>query len=478
MTATDKILLVDDEKLIRMTLHDRLEQAGFRVTEAERGDEALECVRRDDPDLVLLDYRLPDLDGLEVLRRIRREGTETGVILMTAYSSVDSAVEALKLGAADYLKKPIDHEQLLAAITRTLETTRLRREVRRLRSEQRKQFGSARIIGRSPAIRALLELIHKVAGSAAATVLIQGESGTGKDLAAKAIHQASDRADKPFMNITCSALPETLLESELFGHEPGAFTDAKRLKKGLLELADGGTVFLDEIGDMGATLQAKLLRFLEEKTFRRLGGGRDLRVNVRVIAATNRPLERAVRQGDFREDLYYRLNVVPIELPPLSERPEDIPDLVGHFVAQFNREFRKNTHGVTPEALGCLTRYHWPGNVRELRNVIERAMILEQREELDVTDLPEEIVHAAPRARASGDSSPGPGAAASGTGTGTAPRTAHFALPEGGVSLSEVERDLLRQALETTDGNQTRAAGLLDISRDALRYRMKKFGML
>jgi len=283
---------------------------------------------------------------------------------------------------------------------------------------------------------------------------------------AKAIHYASDRRIKPFMNITCTALPETLLESELFGHERGAFTDARQLKKGLLELADGGTVFLDEIGDMGLVLQAKMLRFLEEKTFRRVGGARDLRVDVRVLAATNKDLEKAVRQGAFREDLYYRLNVVPVHIPALADRIEDVHDLVQHFIVQFNREFKRNVQGVTPEAMDCLLRYRWPGNIRELKNVIERVMILGEKPWLDLTDLPEELVQHAGLSEEPEEH--GESAAA----RMPAPS------PANGTSLRDMERTLVAQALERAEGNQSQAARLLGISRDALRYKMKKFGLL
>ncbi len=471
--SKERILIVEDEKLIRWSLRDRLQKEGYQAAAVETGHAALDHLRDEEVDLVLLDYKLPDIDGMEVLRRIMDASPETTVILMTAYSSIQDAVEAIKLGAYDYLNKPFDHENLLATISKALETTRLRREVKRLRSEQKHLYGVENIIGRSPAMRDVFTMIRKVAESTATTVLIQGESGTGKDLVAKAIHFASDRADKPFMNITCSALPETLLESELFGHERGAFTDAKLQKRGLLELASGGTVFLDEIGDMGLALQAKVLRFLEEKTFKRVGGTRDIRVDVRIIAATNRDLEKAVRQSLFREDLYYRLKVIPIYLPSLKERKEDIPHLVSFFLDQFDREFKKSTHGVSREAAECMTRYDWPGNVRELRNVIERAMILENKPQLELSDLPREIV------RFSAGESPGsvraenpaPGAAGDG-GDGD------FTLPEGGVTLEDVERDLVRQALGRTQGNQTHAARLLNISRDALRYKMKKFGFL
>ena len=459
MIAGEKILIVEDEKLIRMTLREQLVREGYAVTEADCGLSALEKLDGDETDLMLLDYRLPDINGIDVLRRVRVSHPQTNVILMTAYSSIDNAVQAIKLGAYDYLRKPVNRDDLLATISKALETTRLRREVRRLRDEQKSLYGIGNIVGRSRPMQDVFAMIAKVADSAASTVLVQGESGTGKDLVAKAIHYGSNRADKPFMNITCSALPETLLESELFGHERGAFTDAKHQKKGLLELADGGSVFLDEIGDMGLKLQAKLLRFLEEKVFKRVGGVSDLAVDVRIIAATNRDLERAVREGAFREDLYYRLNVVPVFLPPLSSRKEDVPDLVDYFLDAFNKELNKNTQSLTPEALACLVRYDWPGNVRELRNVIERIMILETKPELDVIDLPEEIVQQA-------DNGAGNGGAG------------WIEIPEGGVALREVERQLVRQALSRTDGNQSRAARLLHISRDALRYKMKKFDLL
>ncbi|HEX4826147.1 MAG TPA: sigma-54 dependent transcriptional regulator [Candidatus Polarisedimenticolaceae bacterium] len=459
----EKILILEDEKLLRMTLRKRLEDAGYQVFEAETGRAALELIGDDEgqADLLLLDFRLPDMTGIDVLRRVRELHLDTSAILLTAFSSIGSAVEAMKLGAHDYLNKPVDYEELLATIAKALETTRLKREVRRHRTDLVRQYGITNIVGRSRATEQILAMVRKVADSAASTVLIRGESGTGKDVVAKAIHYASSRAAKPFMNITCTALTETLLESEMFGHERGAFTDAKTLKKGLLEVANGGTVFLDEIGDMGAQLQSKVLRFLEEKTFKRVGGSADIRVDVRVIAATNRDLEKMARTGTFREDLFYRLNVVPIDLPPLRERKDDIPDLVTHFLETFNREFKKQTKRVTPEAMACLVRHDWPGNVRELRNVIERVMILESREELDVTDLPEEILQ-----------SP-----AESTGPPPASAAQVIRLPEEGVSLQDVQFELVRQALERTGGNQSKAARLLRISRDALRYRMKTFGL-
>jgi DNA-binding NtrC family response regulator len=456
--ANESVLIIEDEKLVRWSLKERLKKEHYDVFEAENGSGGLEILAQDTIDLILLDFRLPDMTGIDVLRKVVADHPEIPVILMTAYSSVDTAVEAIKLGAYDYINKPFNHDEMVVTIGRALESSRLRREVRHLRSEQERRYGLTNIVGKSPAIIEVLDLIEKIAKSQATTVLIQGESGTGKDLVAKAIHYASDRANQPFMNITCSALPETLLESELMGHERGSFTDARFQKKGLFELADGGTLFLDEIGDMGVLLQAKLLRFLQEKTFKRVGGVKDITVKLRIIAATNRDLEEAVRNRTFREDLYYRLKVIPITLPPLRDRKEDIPILVRHFVDGFNQEFKKLTKGIAEDALQCLMAHSWPGNVRELKNVIERAMILENKAELSLGDLPKEIREPAAGAEMS-------------NGNG-------FSLPDSGYSLEKMEGEMVRQALEKTRGNQTHAAKLLSISRDALRYKMKKFGYL
>jgi two-component system response regulator AtoC len=445
-----RILVVDDEKLIRWTLRERLEEAGYAVVEAETGTEAL-LAADEGADLVLLDVRLPDLDGLEVLRRIRERHPDTLVILITALATVENAVEAMKRGAWHYLNKPIDVGELLHYVGKALETTRLRREVKSLKAKESAGFSFDRIIGESPVMRAVKDLLRKLAASPASTILLTGESGTGKDLAAKVLHYESDRAESVFQNITCSALPEALLESELFGHERGAFTDAKQQKPGLLEQADGGTVFLDEIAEMTPALQAKLLRFLEEKTFRRVGGTADLRVDVRVVAATNRNLEESVRSGRFRDDLYYRLRVLPVTLPPLRERTGDVAVLASHFVAQFAREFRKGVWGLTTDAVRRLESYSWPGNVRELKNAVERAVLLAEEERLAPGDFP--------------------------LGGGLGGAADAFRLPPSGVDLEELERDLLVQALRRTGGNQTQAARLLHLNRDQIRYRIDKFGL-
>jgi DNA-binding NtrC family response regulator len=443
------VLIVDDEQLIRWSISDRLGQEGYRILEAETGAEALEK-QREGVDLVLLDYRLPDSDGLAVLKKIKETDPDTLVILLTAYSSVDTAVEAMKAGAYHYANKPFNLDELALLVEKALETTRLRREVRTLRASQAQPYSLDRIVGESTAVINVRALLQKIAASPASTVLLTGESGTGKDLAAKVIHYASDRAGRPFMNITCSALPEALMESELFGHERGAFTGADRQKRGLLESADGGTVFLDEIGEMVPGLQAKLLRFLEEKSFKRVGGNVDIRVDVRVIAATNRQLEDEVRQGRFREDLYYRLNVLPIVLPPLRQRADDIPLLINYYVDSYNTEFRKRVRGLTPDAMTRAKAYGWPGNIRELRNAVERAMLLVDGNMLTADQFP-----------LSG---------------GLATRLGDkIELPPNGIDLEQLERSLVVQALERSGWNQTKAAALLGLNRDQIRYRIEKF---
>jgi two-component system response regulator AtoC len=444
------ILVVDDEALIRWSLTERLKSEGYEVLEADTGRAALEKLP-EGVDLVLLDYRLPDTDGVSILRKMKEFDEDILVILLTAYASVETAVEAMKLGAYHFVNKPFNLDEVTATVERGLETTRLRREVRQLRTNAARPYSLQRLVGESSAMIWLKNLIVRVASSPASTVLLTGESGTGKDLVAKIIHYSSDRAAKPFMNITCSALPEQLLESELFGHERGAFTDARLQKKGLLEMAAGGTVFLDEIGEMTRGLQAKLLRFLEDKSFRRVGGSHDIRVDVRVVAATNRKLEDEVAAHRFRSDLLFRLNVLPIEMPPLRSRPEDIPLLVEYFIDAFNTEFRKHVVGATPAAYTLLKGYGWPGNIRELRNVIERAMLLSDSDRLDARDFTMMS-----------------GAVATGD---------EFELPGTGVNLEKLEQSLLVQALKRSGGNQTKAGALLGLNRDQIRHRIEKFGL-
>ncbi len=453
--SREQILILEDEKLIRWSIRERLKEEGYAVEEAEAGRAALARLQEEDVDLLLLDHRLPDTTGLEVLEKVRGRWPEMSVVMMTAYGTVEDAVKAMKLGASDYLTKSVHMDELVLVVQKALDATRLRREVRRLRSERRAVHGETRIVASSPPMRAVLDLVDRITASpSATTILLEGESGTGKNLIAKAIHYQSQRADHPFVTITCSAITETLLESELFGHERGAFTDAKSQKKGLLELADGGTAFLDEIGEMGPSLQAKILRVLEDRAFKRVGGTADIEVDVRMVAATNRDLDAAVRDGRFREDLYYRLKVIPIYLPPLRERREDIPVLLQQWLDHFNREFHKSTEGFTPEAMERLTRYHWPGNVRELKNLVERILILHNRDRIGVDDLPRSIRE------------------------GEVPPGARAEMPLGDMTLEQMEKEAIRQALDRSGQNQVKAARLLGISRDTLRYRMKKFGFL
>jgi two-component system, NtrC family, response regulator AtoC len=444
------VLVVDDEQLIRWSLSERLTADGCTIVEAGTARDALERFGPD-IDLVLLDYRLPDSDGLRVLRKMKTLQPDVPVILLTAFSSIETAVEAMKQGAYHYANKPFNLDEIALVVAKALETTALRREVRQLRASQSEPYALSRIVGEATAMQNLRALLQRIAKSPASTVLLTGESGTGKDLAAKIIHYNSDRAARPFMNITCSALPETLLESELFGHERGAFTDARQQKTGLLESAEGGTVFLDEIGEMVPALQAKLLRFLEEKSFKRVGGSADIRVDVRVVAATNRDLEDAVARGQFRADLYYRLNVMQVHLPPLRDHASDLPLLVAFYVDLFNREFRKQVRGASPAALELLRGYRWPGNIRELRNAVERAMLLADGEWLEPAHFPMAVSR-----RSTG---------------GT------YDLPDEGISLEQVERELVIQALTRTGWNHTKAASLLGLNRDQIRYRIEKFGL-
>ncbi len=457
---SQKILVIDDEKLIRWTLEQHLVKEGYDVATAESAEKGLEIIADDTPDLILLDNRLPEMTGLEMLEKLNAPERGLMVIMITAYGMVETAVKAMKLGAYDYISKPFNLDEITFVIKKALEAGSLRSQVKQLQQECLGKVDA--IIGDSDDMTKVKNLILKIAKSDATTVLIQGESGTGKELVAKAIHYSSARADKPFMAINCAALPVTLLETELMGHEKGAFTDAKAAKKGLFELADGGTVFLDEIGDMHMSMQAKLLRMLEEKTFKRVGGVKDIKVDVRVISATNQELAKAMNDGRFRKDLYYRLQVVPIYLPPLRDRGRDVLQLAKHFIEYFNQECHKNVQKISREAERMLLAYAWPGNVRELKNVIERAMILEIEREIEPEHLSQEILEGIPAS-----SEPSTPVSLDG-----------LVIPDSGLSIEDVENALVRKALDMSNGNQTKAAQLLKMPRDAFRRRMKRFGII
>lgn len=446
--------------MIRWSLGEALRGWGYEPIQAETAAAALAEFDAEQPAAVLLDINLPDGSGLEVLRQVRHRQSDALVIMITANVLVDETIAALRGGAYDFIGKPINLEELQVAIRNGIEAGRLRKEVNLFRRERAQQFSFDQIVGESAAMREMLALSHKVVESEVSSVLLQGESGTGKDLVVKAIHYHSSRADQPFVAINCAALPGTLIESELFGYEKGAFTDAKARKEGLFEQAEGGTLFLDEIGELELSLQAKLLRVLEEGSFRRVGGLKDLPLDVRVIAASNRDLKTEGEEGRFRSDLYYRLSVIQIDIPPLRERGDDVRLLAEHYMSSFRKRLRKNNiSSIAPEALAAFRSYEWPGNVRELRNVIERAMILEDSDEITTKYLPRGL---AADSRAGSES------------RREARTTDHVRLPADGLSLEDVEMSLVRQALERSGGNQTKAAELLDISRDQLRYRMKK----
>ena len=450
------IVVVDDEYLIRWSLQKNLEKAGYRVVLAETGEEALQKVREEAPDLLLIDFKLPGMDGFEVLEKALKIDQGIIPIMITASEDVDRIVKAMKLGAFDYITKPFDFSKLLLSVEKALETSHLKREVKYLREAGKEHAGLSHIVGASEAMGKILRMTEKVAASDAATVLIQGESGTGKEIIARAIHYGSRRENMPFVTVNCAGVAEHMLENELCGHEKGAFTDAKEVKKGLLEVADGGSLFLDEIGDMNPGMQAKILRLIEQKTFRRMGGIKDISVDVRIITATNKDLRKLIEEGKFREDLFYRINIVAIRLPPLRDRRDDILPLAEYFVHKYNQDFHKNVRKISKEVEAFLLGYHWPGNVRELRNVVERAMILGEGDTLLMEHLPLDVL----------------GQAQSPDGLAKGLR-----IPPEGISMEKVEETLVRQALDMTAGNQTRAAKLLDISRDSLRYRMQKFGI-
>ncbi|MFH1723480.1 MAG: sigma-54 dependent transcriptional regulator [Elusimicrobiota bacterium] len=469
-----KILIVDDEELIRWSLCEDLRTAGYKALAAESAETALALVEKECPDAVLTDLRLKGPSGLELLKDIRRARPEIPVILMTAFADMDSAIEAIREGAADYIPKPLQLEGLKLTLNRVLETAALRSHIQEARRRRRVVYNFDSLVAASPAMREVLASARKMAASPFGTILLLGESGTGKDRLARTIHCESPRSGQPLMEIGCAAIPEQLLESELFGYEKGAFTGAAQRKKGLFELAAGGTVFLNEIGHMPLGLQAKMLRVLEEKTFKRVGGVEDISVDVRVIAATNEDLEKAAAEGRFRTDLYYRVNVLTVRLLPLRERREDVLPLADALLERLSREMRRAKPALSDRTSKSLLEYPWPGNVRELRNALERMLILGETEFRPASG---------PAARPSSDAAPAANALPEGgrhgapAGVDAGPASGPFELPEGGVRLDEVEKRLVRQALERTGGNQVNAAKLLGISRDALRRRVEKFGL-
>ncbi len=440
------LLIVDDDEAIRRSLAISFRRE-FQILEAAEGNEALEIIRETPIDIVLLDQRLPDADGTEVLKEIKRLSPEVPVIMLTAYGTVKSSVKAMKLGAFDYIEKPYDIEEVKLTIANALKLRMLEEEINHLRLELKEKYALSGIIGKSKAMQDVFRLIKDIA-PLDITVLITGETGTGKELVARAIHYNSSRANGPFVAVNCAAIPENLLESELFGYEKGAFTGAVKRKKGKIELAERGTLFLDEIGDMPSELQAKLLRFLEDRTFERLGGEENIKANVRIVAATNQDLTLAIKERRFREDLYFRLNTVTIYLPPLRKRLEDIPLLAEHFVQQYNQSFKKDVKGISPEALSLLMQYDWPGNVRELKHVIERAVALCRGEMVTPKDLALE-----PKEE----------------------------LGEEIYDLNRIlerhEKAAIKKALMQTGYNKTKAAQLLGISLRSLQYKVKKYGL-
>ncbi|MDP2341870.1 MAG: sigma-54 dependent transcriptional regulator [Deltaproteobacteria bacterium] len=449
-----RILVCDDEELIRWSLSEHLKAGGYDVAQAEDGVQALEKIESAPPDALIVDLKMPRLDGMSVLRKLKEGGHPFPVIVITAHGALDSAIEATKLGAAGYLSKPFDLREITLLLEKVLEKDRLETEVRWLRD--RVTSGYERLIGASASMQKVFETLTRLESVDAPTVLITGESGTGKDLVAQAIHARGPRKKKPYMEIDCAAMPETLIESELFGHEKGSFTDARQTKRGLFEVAAGGVLFLDEIGEMTVGTQAKLLRAIENRRFKRVGGVVEIQLDAAIIAATNRDLRKEVKAGRFREDLFFRLNVVPLEIPPLRRRPQDIEAITLALVESTARDLGRQIPGVSSDAIEALRAYPWPGNVRELRNVVERVVILKGDDDvIQLEELPMEVR----LARASTISN------------------CPFELPEDGVDLAAVERGLVEQALARTHGNQTQAAKLLGISRFALRHRIDKHGV-
>jgi len=454
----EKILIVDDEAFIRENVERILQEDGYSVVGAANGKEALELVAEEDLDLVLLDLNLGNEDGIAVLKTLKVSDPELLVIIITGFGSVESAVDALKLGAFHYMKKPFKADALRVIVKLALQTQSLKREVRNFRKGDLELFEKVTIVGASTEFKEMIHQVKEIARYPASTVLITGESGTGKELVAKAIHHLSDRCEAPFIEINCASLPLNLLESELFGHEKGSFTDARQRKIGLFEEADKGTIFLDEMGEMDPAMQSKLLRVLEEKKLRRVGGTKNIDIDVRVIAATNRNLQVAIRDGSFREDLYYRLNVFPIRIPPLRERREDVPVLAKFYLARYNRAFSRNFQEISPEALQLMEAYNWPGNIRELKNIIERICIMHNGPMLRPEYLPREISQ---QDRA------------------TAQAISTELLGDLGLeaTIEALEKKIIASALNTSHSNVLQAALLLKIPRGTLRYKMAKYGL-
>jgi two-component system response regulator AtoC len=458
MSTREKILIVDDDRFVRMALGEALRKWDYETLEAENVAEAKTVFQDEEPHIVLLDIDLPDGSGLDVLSDIKAKRPETIAVMITGNVDVPNVITALRSGAHDFIGKPVKLEELRVTLTNAVETQTLRREVKRARIERAQGFSFSEIIGESGPIKKTIDLAQRVAASDVPTILLHGETGTGKDLFAKAIHYASERANAPYLAINCAALPATLIESELFGYEKGAFTDAKQRKEGLFEQAEGGTIFLDEIGEMELALQAKLLRVLEEGTFRRVGGLKDIPINSRIIAASNKDLKKTSEEGGFRLDLYFRLSVIQIDIPPLRDRGDDILLLAHHYIERANIKRRgTKLRGLSPNIAKLFKNFRWTGNVRELRNVIERASILEDGEFVTAEHLPADLVIGALQMDGGGNA-------------------AGITLPPNGIPLETLEFELARQAMARAGGNLTKAAKLLDISRDQLRYKLKKSG--
>ena len=455
------IYVVDDDTVIRSNLHDYLELEGHEVETFSSGEDALSRLDKDTPDVMLIDLKRPGIDGLELLEKVKVTSQLVEVIIITGHGDIPTAVQAMKLGARDYIKKPFDMDEISLIVHKTQSARKIDEHLAYLHKEEQVRMGFGEIIGTSDAIKTVFRFVQQVAESPKTTVLIRGETGTGKELVARAIHNTSERANKPFIEVNCSAFQETLLEAELFGHEAGAYTDAKQRKKGLVELSHEGSFFLDEIGDMSLGLQSKVLKVIEEQVFRRVGGTKLISIDTRIISATSLNLEQLTSKDKFRKDLYYRLNVAMIELPPLRDRGGDITLLAEHFVRVYNAEFKRNIRGILPEVKQKLISFQWPGNVRELKNVIERAVLFEEGEYISFDSI--RIIDNAHGAQSSDFLS-------------EKDRLIEN-LTEEGISLDEVERSLIEKALDLANGNQTKAAKLLSISREKIKYRMKKFGI-